>query len=244
MSGYTLDFTLTNRRCPSTFPCGNMLGCGVSSLGCGTYGWSAKPIGSQSQTGPITQSARGADRAFLRRGFGTNTMKTGKYFGFGGGSPSVCSSLPPNYLSTINLGGGVWRATCWRETEAEIFAQVTANDSPRPTFVNQTPFRLSMLAGDPFGSINEAVLPTLYAPNQVARSGISFGVLPRSNGGGLSSGNATYTGNPKWVYDSSDYMRYKKLRAMSQNYNDSSFGGDKHNASQVAISAARRGFSR
>ena len=97
-SGYTLDLSLTNRRCPATFPCGNMMGCGVSSLGCGTYGWSAKPIGSQSQTGPITQSARGADRAFLRRGFGTNTMKTGKFLGIGGGSPSVCSSLPPNYL--------------------------------------------------------------------------------------------------------------------------------------------------
>ena len=250
MSGYTLDLSLTNRRCPTTFPCGNMLGCGVSSLGCGAQGWSAKPIGSQSQTGPITQSARGADRAFLRRGFGTNTMKTGKYGPRSGGSPSVCSSLPPDYLSIWYLSatttGKPPLPTCWRNTEAEINAQAVASGQfgKGATLVNQTPFRLSMLAGDPFGSINQAVLPTLYAPNQVARSGISYGVLPRSNGGGLSTGNATYTGNPKWVYDSSDYMRYKKLRAMSQNYNDSSFGGDQHHASQVAISAARRGFSR
>ena len=242
MSGYTLDFTLprTNRRCPTTFPCGNMLGCGVSSLGCGTQGWSAKPIGSQSQTGPVTQSARGADRAFLRRGFGTNTMKNVPPAGssplvsvIGGGSPTACAS---NHISEGDLVEAILNQTpimgCfgWRQAAS--------------LFVSQTPFRLSMLAGDPFGSINQAVLPTLYAPNQVARSGISFGVLPRSNGGGLSTGNATYTGNPKWVYDSSDYMRYKKLRAMSQNYNDSSFGGDQHHASQVAISAARRGFSR
>ena len=240
MSGYTLDFTLprTNRRCPTTFPCGNMLGCGVSSLGCGTQGWSAKPIGSQSQTGPVTQSARGADRAFLRRGFGTNTMKgaVSSPAGSGGpgaGSPTLCASNKGNYFENVFSRG----AYCLR-------ADVGSDPNFTFHYVNQTPFRLSMLAGDPFGSINEAVLPTLYAPNQVARSGISFGVLPRSNGGGLSSGNATYTGNPKWVYDSSDYMRYKKLKAMSQNYNDSSFGGDQHNASQQAIAAARRGFSR
>ena len=233
MSGYTLDFTLprTNRNCPTTFPCGNMLGCGVSSLGCGAQGWSAKPIGSQSQTGPVTQSARGADRAFLRRGFGTNTMKGG--LAALAGSPTLCASNKGNYIVNLASMGSY----CLRADVGGV---------PNLTFhyVNQTPFRLSMLAGDPFGSINEAVFPTLYAPNQVARSGISFGVLPRSNGGGLSSGNATYTGNPKWVYDSSDYSRYKKLKAMSQNYNDSSFGGDQHNASQQAIAASRRGFSR
>ena len=230
MSGYTLDFTLprTNRNCPTTFPCGNMLGCGVSSLGCGAQGWSAKPIGSQSQTGPVTQSARGADRAFLRRGFGTNTMKGG--VGSAQGSPTLCASNKGNIIVNLASIGS--------------YCLHPAAYSGPASYVNQTPFRLSMLAGDPFGSINEAVFPTLYAPNQVARSGISFGVLPRSNGGGLSSGNATYTGNPKWVYDSSDYSRYKKLKAMSQNYNDSSFGGDQHHASQVAISAARRGFSR
>ena len=96
-----------------------------------------------------------------------------------------------------------------------------------------------MLAGDPFSSINEAVLPNLYAPNQVARSGISYGVLPRSNGGGLSTGNATYTGNPKWVYDSSDYMKYRKLRAVNKNYYDYSFGGDEHHSTQSALNIAR-----
>ncbi len=204
MSGYTLDLTLTNRRCPSTFPCGNMLGCGVSSLGCGTYGWSATPIGSQSQTGPVTQSARGADRLFLRKGFGTNK---------------------------------------WYYTHAPTYC-IGRNSSTCFNLKKQTPFRVAFIAGDPFGTINESPHPDFPAPNQVTRSGISYGVLPRSNGGGLHTGSAGYSGNPKWVYDSSDYSRFKKLKAMSQNYNDSSFGGDKHNASQVAISAARRGLRR
>ena len=203
MSGYTLDLTLSNRRCPTTFPCGNMLGCGVSTLGCGAPGWAPKPIGSQSQTGPITQSARGADRLFLRKGFGTNKWKYDH-------APTFC----------INRSGV---STC-------------------TPLQKQTPFRVAFIAGDPFGTLNEA--PAFDAPNQVARSGISYGVLPRSNGGGVHHGAAGYSGNPKWVYDSSDYSRFKKLKAMSKNYNDSSFGGDKHNASQVAISAARRGFSR
>ena len=48
------------------------------------------------------------------------------------------------------------------------------------------------------------------------------------------------TCNVSFVYDSSDYSRYLKQQAIGKNYNDSSFGGDKYNASQVAIKAVRR----
>ena len=50
------------------------------------------------------------------------------------------------------------------------------------------------------------------------------------------------TCNVKYVYDSSDYTRYLKQRAVNYNYNDLTFGGDQSNASQVAVKAARRGF--
>jgi hypothetical protein len=46
--------------------------------------------------------------------------------------------------------------------------------------------------------------------------------------------------NPKFVSDSSDYVRYRKLRALNKNYNDKSFGGDESNASQVSMMAVRR----
>ena len=46
--------------------------------------------------------------------------------------------------------------------------------------------------------------------------------------------------NPKFVSDSSDYVRFKKQRAMNVNYNDKSFGGDEHHASYSAVMAIRR----
>ena len=48
------------------------------------------------------------------------------------------------------------------------------------------------------------------------------------------------TCNGKYVYDSSDYIRFKKNQAVNQNYNDLAFGGDQSNGSQVAWRASRR----
>ena len=47
-------------------------------------------------------------------------------------------------------------------------------------------------------------------------------------------------GNSKFVSDSSDYTRFRKQQAFNRNFNDIKFGGDEHNASQVAIMAIRR----
>jgi hypothetical protein len=48
------------------------------------------------------------------------------------------------------------------------------------------------------------------------------------------------TCNVKYVYDGSDYTRFKKLQAVNRNYNDRSFGGNEFNASQSAIRHIRR----
>jgi len=48
------------------------------------------------------------------------------------------------------------------------------------------------------------------------------------------------TCNTKYVYDSSDYTRYLKQSATNKNYNDLSYGGNQHNASQVIFQAIRR----
>ena len=48
------------------------------------------------------------------------------------------------------------------------------------------------------------------------------------------------TCNPKFVSDSSDYVRFKRLRAVNRNYNDSNYGGDQSNASYVPLMAVRR----
>jgi hypothetical protein len=48
------------------------------------------------------------------------------------------------------------------------------------------------------------------------------------------------TCNVKWVYDGSDYIRFKKDQAVNKNYNDRSFGGNEYNGAQSAIRHIKR----
>jgi len=133
----------------------------------------------------------------------------------------------------------------------------------------QTPFRALMNAGDPALSVNKyagtakgwanplngSETPDLIyvnPPNQVSSTRRASnaaavrmsGYLPQANaygpapaGGGQA---ALWSGNQKWVYDGSDYIKFKKLQAKNRNFNDVSWGGDRNNASQVALSRVRR----
>jgi hypothetical protein len=47
------------------------------------------------------------------------------------------------------------------------------------------------------------------------------------------------TCNVKWVYDGSDYIRFKKDQAVNKNYNDRSFGGNESSTSQSSIRHSR-----
>ena len=44
-----------------------------------------------------------------------------------------------------------------------------------------------------------------------------------------------YSGNPKFIYDSSDYIRFKKLQAINRNFNDETHGGASDNNNQSII---------
>ena len=87
-----------------------------------------------------------------------------------------------------------------------------------------TPFRVAFNAGDLRSAVNTAPAPGMWNANQLGGVGnlrsMVFGI-----GDGTRNGNALFSGNPRYVYDSSDYIRYKKLGAEVQNYNDKSFGG-------------------
>lgn len=92
-------------------------------------------------------------------------------------------------------------------------------------------FRRNMIAGDLNGTVNASPLLSLGASNQVnnvRRQSIHNGA--DRLGGHVANGAAAFSGNPTWVYDSSDYIRYKKLYAKRQTYNDSSFGGANNGA--------------
>lgn len=107
-----------------------------------------------------------------------------------------------------------------------------------------TPFRKSLNAGDVFMSNNKAPWAGL------SRTGSNQINLPRQSGVGDGTSTvkteyplfvaSAYSGNPRFVYDGSDYTRYKKLAATNINYDDKTFGGNKNNASQQAYRRVTR----
>ena len=94
-----------------------------------------------------------------------------------------------------------------------------------------TPFRKAFNAGDVEGTVNSAPDAQYPGANQV--NGRTGSRLNTYSGGVHNNGGAVFSGNPKYVYDSSDYIRFKKLSAKNKTYNDSSFGGA-NNGSFVA----------
>lgn len=57
--------------------------------------------------------------------------------------------------------------------------------------------------------------------------------------GGVHTGTATFSGNPKYVYDSSDVTKYKKIKAQGKTYNDKSFGGSSKQNQLSALARVR-----
>ena len=101
-----------------------------------------------------------------------------------------------------------------------------------------TPFRRYFNVGDTAGSFNSAPSPLLGKPiNQVG--GNSMVSRLHANGGGTAVGDAFYSGNQKFVHDSSDYVRFKKLSANNKNYNDLSFGGENGSTVSQALRRVR-----
>ena len=103
---------------------------------------------------------------------------------------------------------------------------------------NITPFRRYFNAGDTNGTVNSYPSALLGTPNQV--TGYSMVSRLHANGGGNHYGDAFYSGNQKYVYDSSNYVRFKKLQSVNRNYNDASFGGKGGSSVAEALRRVRR----
>ena len=97
-----------------------------------------------------------------------------------------------------------------------------SNKEGKPIVNTLTPFRLAMNAGDPLHSLNSGPSPKFPKINQLSGT---FRLFPVTGIDGVHLGNAGYTGNPKHVYDSSTYTKYKSLSAKRKNYNAYAFGG-------------------
>ena len=100
-----------------------------------------------------------------------------------------------------------------------------------------TPFRAVGNGGDFLGRVNYSC----GGPNPQSATKPGYGRLIGSVPQHCdSTGIPPTTCNPKFVADSSDYIRFKKLRAVNRNYNDLGYGGDQSNASYVPLMAVRR----
>ena len=104
-----------------------------------------------------------------------------------------------------------------------------------------TPFRIVNNAGDFLSRQNYSS----GGPNQVNGSKQSISGSWRTSAGRVratddGTGVPSASCNPKYVYDSSNYVTYRKQRAVNKNYRDISSGGDESNASYSAILRVRR----
>ena len=102
------------------------------------------------------------------------------------------------------------------------------------------PFRVVNNAGD-FLSRQNYTSGGSNQVNNIRRSLTGYKVLGGSIQPNIDNTNIPSAScNPKFVYDGSDYIQFKKLQAVNRNYNDYAFGGDDNLASQSAIKRVRR----
>ena len=102
-----------------------------------------------------------------------------------------------------------------------------------------TPFRAVTSNGDFLGRQNYKCGGAiennpLHLPGVSRRS--LGAILSRCDGTGVPAG----AGNARFVPDASDYITYKKQRAMNQNYNELTGVGDRSNGSYVPLIHVRR----
>lgn len=113
-----------------------------------------------------------------------------------------------------------------------------------------TPFRAVNNAGDLLSRLNYSCggscqtfqsRPGLHGLSQHFGS-VSVSCTPSAAYNSLQLNKTIPAGacNTKYVYDSSDYIRYLKQTATAKNYNDLTYGGDDYNSSQSAQRAIRR----
>ena len=164
----------------------------------------------------------------------------------GGGIPGaqakgglIGAGAGSRFSGTGMEGGGqreLERVTLRRAFGNQIFLP-SGSVSARPPI---TPFRRFFSAGDMAGSINSAPSPLLGRPIDQVGSSSMVSRLHAPQDGVNNQGTAFYTGNQKYVYDSSNYVRFKKLQAVNRNYNDLTYGGAGASTVSQALARVRR----
>lgn len=164
----------------------------------------------------------------------------------GGGMPGLSLSLlggGSNIRSGSGMNGGSDRAI-ERVQLREAFKTNNLNKDINGPVVRAVcgPFRAAFMAGDKLGRNAQSA----GGANQVTNVNGARVHGWKSHAGSVSTANSGQTltigglqfttgtapgqtqiqsGNPHYVYDGSDFTKFKKLSAVNKNYNDRSFGG-------------------
>lgn len=203
-------------------------------------------------------SERALDRKRLRQASNTIAIMSGEYF------KKACEGTSPfstPWEGLCNLSAST--PLDMSEYEPAFYIATGLHSNPKI----MTPFRAMMNAGDPVGTINKPIkgpdshiakrLEYLASRvgyfnsskiyfnkiNQVSSSKRASNAGWKNLAGSVKTDptleGSMWSGNPKYVYDGSDYVRFKKLQAQNRNYNDPTFGGDQHSSAQVALGRVR-----
>jgi hypothetical protein len=159
-------------------------------------------------------------------------IPTGSYLGRG-----IRGYIAPTLITTDNYDAFARDRFTLREGWNTTYqAQLAAANKKRIV----TPFRAVTNSGDLLCRQTYSCGGSCQTPQ--SRPGIrglasKFGAIQSRCDG---SGVAPSACNQKYVYDSSDYITYKKQSAVVKNYNALDNGGNDYSGSQVAFKAIRR----
>jgi len=175
-----------------------------------------------------------------------NLRNTSTISNLGGGIPGSQPKLlggGANSTSDSGMVGGGERSLSRAYLRKAFGNSYLSANIPSPNYFviknrsKTTPFRAIMSAGDVNGTLNQAGAPQLPKINQLQAPRVQG--TQNIVGGPRNDGKSYYTGNPKYVYDSSIYTRYKQLKAVNKTYDDKSFGGA-NNGAYTFLLAVRR----
>ena len=141
--------------------------------------------------------------------------------------------MPRQFANNARSGASVIDRRVITKSWNNAYAVGTANNRKRVI----GPFRAITNSGD----FLSRQAYSCGGPNTVNRDkpgrGSAIGAIPQQCDG---TGIPPSTCNPKFVADSSDYVRYKRTRAANQTYNDLKMGGNANRGQFVPLMAVRR----
>ena len=145
--------------------------------------------------------------------------------------------IPPSVITTDNYNEFALMRFFLREGLNTNYARQKTNYGTKASA--NSPFRLATNAGDPLSRRNYScggISIQAHRPRNHGLKNLYGSINSLCDGSGIEPS----TCNVKYVYDSSDYTRFKKSIAANKVYNLQSNGGDEYHTNQVAFRSIRR----